>query len=110
MSGGGGAGRPDSSSEESLDCSRLTFDTSISSPQEDALTQLAIDEVLVVAYETLDGVSVISVRRSDGTLAGTLAGGRIAELLRCLQQGFTYQARVIEIEDALVRVTVEPAS
>jgi hypothetical protein len=52
--------------------------------------------------------AVINLVTGDGAIAGSLIT-HIADLLRCIQEGFSYEAEVATINGGDVRVDVRPA-
>lgn len=99
--GGGGPGQPD--------CSSLRFRTTLASPDLDSIAHLHVGEVLVVTLEDRDGVSIIAVRTSGTAFVGTIASDQARRLRECLQRGLPFQAVVLSIEGAAVRVEVSRA-
>lgn len=109
MSGGGGSGGPGGGfgpSDDRTPCDQLTFKTSIASPQP-AADNLDVGDVLRVVLNPGPPV-VINLVDGDGNAVGSLIT-HIADLLRCIQDGFSYEADVQEINGGDFQVEVRPA-
>jgi hypothetical protein len=99
--GGGGAGPDDD------DCGKLRFQTQLASPIPTAVSALAPGDVLTIELQDRGGVRVIAAVNASGQVAGSIVE-RIQQLLRCLQQGVTYEAVVSAIAGGAVGVLVQP--
>jgi hypothetical protein len=109
VSGGGGGGGPGGGfgpSDDRTPCDQLRFRTSVASPQP-AADDLKVGDVLQVELNPGPPV-VIHLVDSDGNVVGSLIT-RIADLLRCIQDGFSYEADVKEINGGDFQVDVRPA-
>jgi hypothetical protein len=104
--GGGGFGPPD----PGTNCQRLSFRTAVASPQPQAVAAITVGEELDVVLRPGGGgvPPAVEVRRRNGTVVGGLID-RVTELLRCLQQGFSFIAEVLSVSGGAVRVEVRPA-
>lgn len=108
MSGGGGSGGPGGGfgpSDDRTPCDQLIFQTSIASPQP-AADNLEVGDVLQVVLTSTPRV-VINLVDRNGDLVGSLIT-RIPDLLRCIQDGFSYEAHVKEIDGGDFQVEVRP--
>jgi hypothetical protein len=105
-SGGGGLGGGFEPSGPPTPCEELKFTTSIASPQPVA-SELEVDEVLTVVLVTGPPAS-INLERSSGETVGSLIT-RVAELLRCIQDGVQFVAVLESIDGGDMRVRVRPA-
>ena len=109
MSGGGGSGGPGGGFDPSAvqtPCGDLRFKTTITSPQP-AASSLQVEDVLVVALET-EPRPVIRLFDQAGNLIGSVAA-HLPDLLRCTQEGFPYEAEVLEIDGGQIKIEVRPA-
>lgn len=103
-SGGGGGGFvPDT-----IECDRLVINTQLSSPKPDVVAHLEKGVELPVSLEAYPGTTVV-VAKFNGVVAGGLASPETARLRRCIEQGTSYSATVIDITGGQVRVRVHPA-
>ncbi len=108
MSGGGGGGGPGGGfgpRDERIPCDQLWFETSIASPQPTA-NDLSVGDVLQVVLSS-GPPPVIQLIDGAGDVVGSLIT-RIADLLRCIQDGFNYEAEVKEINGGDIQVDVRP--
>lgn len=86
-------------------CSTLTFEAAVNSPQASALAQLTIGDVLaVVSTQSGQGAAV----SHQGTVVGALTGTRVAQLINCMNSGFTYTATVKTLNGGQCIVRIEP--
>lgn len=108
MSGGGGSGGPGGGfdpSPQNTPCDQLTFRTSVASPQP-AAEEVSVGDVLAVVLES-GPPAVLHLVNEDGSRVGSLIT-HIADLLRCIQDGFSYEAEVLEVNGGDIRVEVRP--
>jgi hypothetical protein len=108
VSGGGGGGGPGGGfgGGDDTPCDQLRFRTSIASPQP-AASELKVGDVLRVELSS-GPPAVIHLVDSNGNVVGSLIS-RVADLLRCIQDGFDYEAEVMEINGGGIAVDVRPA-
>lgn len=83
------------------------FDTMLGSPDAVEVATLAVGEDLVLALQE-NPPAVMANRASGGTVGGITQSA--AEIRACMQRGFAYQARVLDISGGAVKVRVHPAS
>ena len=101
--GGGGFVGPDT-----IECDRLVINTQLSSPKPEVVVHLQKGVELAVSLEAYPGTTVV-VARFNGAIAGGLASPETARLRRCIEQGTSYSATVIDITGGQVRIRVHPA-
>lgn len=109
MSGGGGSGGPGGGfgpRDDRTPCEELRFETSVASPQP-AAANLSVGDILEVVLRS-GPPPAIDLVDGKGDVVGSLII-RIADLLRCLQDGFTYEAEVKQVNGGDIRVEVRPA-
>lgn len=109
MSGGGGGGGPGGGFEPNAvqtPCGELRFRTSVSSPQPAAST-LAVGDILGVVLET-EPRPVVRLVDSASKVVGSVVG-HLPDLLRCIQEGLSYEAEVLEINGGQIKVQIRPA-
>lgn len=94
--------------DASPDCSTLTFDTELASPQPGVVAQLGVGAVLDIALDT-SGRHPAIVAQREAVSAGAIIGAHLEALHSCLQRGFNFKADVIAIDGGDVRVTIRPA-
>lgn len=108
MSGGGGSGGPGggfSPPDDGTPCDQLRFRTSVASPQPVA-NNISIGDVLEVVLHS-GPPAAIHLVNGDGSVVGSLIT-RIADLLRCIQDDFSYEAEVTEVDGGDIQVEVRP--
>ena len=106
--GGGGPGPGGPSSGPGVDCSTLTFRTTLNSPDPDVVAQLNRGDILGVRAES-DAGPIVAVT-SEEEVVGSITSSQMAELLRCVDEGYTYVAIVRSISGGRVDVEVRPES
>lgn len=87
-------------------CSKLTFQATLNSPQAPVLAQLQIGSVLEVGLDS-SGNSVEV--RFNSQLAGSVTGTRVAQLINCINSGFTYRGIVVTLTGGQCVLRIEPA-
>jgi len=85
-------------------CSQLSFRAPLTSPKPQILQALKVGEVLTIHLDPTPPHAVIVSFR--GTPAGTLTGPDISQLVRCIQNGFQYAAKVLEVAGSVCVVEV----
>ncbi len=105
MGSGRGLG-PSGAGGRSFDCATFSFETHIHSPQPQNIGSISVGEILEVVLALMNGIQVVQIRKSDGTIVGGLVekGPRIRE---CLEAGYIYTATVRDIQGAAVRIFVQ---
>lgn len=109
MSGGGGGGGPGGGfqpRQERTPCDQLRFATSIASPQQ-AAGYLSVGDMLQVQLSSGAAQSIDLVGQS-GNVVGSIIT-HIPDLLRCIQDGYSYEADVLSVNGGMIRVEVRPA-
>lgn len=109
MSGGGGGGGPGGGfgpTDDRTPCDQLKFRTSVASPQP-AAGNLNVGDVLRVVLKPGPPVVIHLIDEDDNAVGALIT--RIADLLRCIQDGFSYEAEVKQINGGDFDVEVRPA-
>lgn len=100
--GGGAGGFPEASS---IDCAQLQIRTRLSSPQPDQVEQLGVGDLLDIQLDEPPRLRVI-VTTADGDVAGTITGGQLGQLIRCLQDGHTFEGEVLTVDGGDVELDI----
>ena len=110
MSGGGPSRSPQAVGGETTvaDCGTVRFETDLASPQAAVVATLRVGEVLRVQLDSTGERVVVAAVTTAGAAAGSIAT-RAAQLVRCIQSGYSYTAEVLEVAGGVVRVSVVPA-
>lgn len=90
------------------DCDQLRFDSILNSVAPEMLTRLEEGVILGIRRE-LERGHILAFCYLENERAGTLTGPSLPDLISCLKRGRRFEARVIQLDGALVRVTVKPA-
>lgn len=89
------------------DCSQIRFDTFISSPLPSAIKQLQPGITLQIDVFRQNNIETVAVY-----LNGTAVGGIVdhsSRLLRCIKNGFSYEAFVLSKNGAQIAIRIEPS-
>lgn len=89
------------------DCSQLRFDTFISSPLPSAINKLMPGVALPIDVFRQNSIETVAVY-----LNGTAVGGIVdhsSRLLKCITNGFSYEAIVLSKNGAQIAIRIEPA-
>ncbi|MEW6070909.1 MAG: hypothetical protein AB1485_09850 [Candidatus Thermoplasmatota archaeon] len=106
MSGHGGSDAGGYSSTHSP-CDELNFEASLASPQSEVVSRLRKGDILSVELRSSNGKNFIAAL-SNNEIAGSIIE-RVADLVRCIQEGNTYEAEVLSIRGGAVNILVRPA-
>lgn len=96
--GGGGAGG-------GSDPCAIRETTVLNSPNRSVVSTLRVGDVLEVVVPTGNVVRLVA-RTSGGAIAGSITSGAMNQIIRCIQVGRTYEARVQSVSGGQVRVEV----
>jgi hypothetical protein len=109
MSGGGGngGGGGGGGNGNGLDCASLIFPTVLNSPDPAVLPTLTAGDVLNLRRPDPTKSRVEAVT-SSGDVAGTITGGRFADLLVCLEREVGFVAQVVSVSNGRCQVEVRP--
>jgi hypothetical protein len=105
MSGSGGSSRYDWPTTPSQTCI-LNFQTLLNSADPEVLKQLKQGDILSVEIVVDDGRKLIGAVHPEYGLAGVITALQGAQLLNCLNQAFTYDAIVKDLNSPACRVEV----
>lgn len=107
MSGSGTSGYSGGfSGGPSGDCESLVEDTQLSSPKEEVVRRLVINDVLSISLLNVDGRSIV-IAMKDGDIAGGLTSPRVQRIRECILGGTEFEAIVRSIDDGQVKVRVK---
>lgn len=85
-------------------CSRLSFQATLNSPQAGVLAQLQIGSILDLGL----GPSGTSIEvRFNGQLAGSVTGTKVAQLINCINSGFSFRAVVVTLSGGQCLLRIE---
>lgn len=102
MSGGGSySGTPVDSKKP---CDKLRFETTLASPNPGAIKELKVGDTLSVSIETSNGKKILAVLKGK-TIVGTITE-KVAELIRCIQEGNTFEAKILSISGGAIKVEI----
>lgn len=104
--GGGGSGGGFTPRDRQTPCDQLRFRTTIASPQR-AASMLSVGDILEVRLNS-GPPQTIDLIDAGGNLVGAIVT-RTTDLVRCLQDGFRFEAEVQSINGGEIRIEVRPA-
>lgn len=108
MSGSSGSGNGGGFADNETACDRLAFNTQLSSPKEDVIDDIDVDDILAVEIRQAGNTPVVVVTHK-GQVAGGLASAQVDRLRDCIKAGTQYIAVVISRRDGQVGVRIKPA-
>ena len=104
MSGNGpGITKPNGDYDSLPNCENLSFSVVLSSPQDEAMYGLEIGINLIVSIE--DGV-VVAKKENTDQIVGSINWANINHLIKCIEDGFQYCAKIININDGYIKTHV----
>lgn len=106
MSGSSGGGFSVGGGGSGTDCSGLVFTTHVASPQATVISKLEVDEVLPVVLQDRRGGRVVAILTAAGDFVGGVAAPQLERLRQCMDSGTDYDATVLSISGAAVRVRI----
>lgn len=98
--GGGGVG-------DEVDCVSIFFTTYLNSPDPVVLSTLEAKDVLDLRRPDSERPRIEAVT-ANGKIAGSVTGGKHAELIACMGQGLKYIALVLSVSGGRCEVEVRP--
>lgn len=104
--GGGGSGFGGGGVSD-FDCSNVSIKTNIISPDPAVLATIGIRTELEVALRTATGPLVALT--DSGTILGAIFTRDPALLIKCINDGYSYKARVLNITSGDVEVLITNA-
>ncbi len=110
MSGGGGSGDgPPVGPRPDVDCSQLAFETTLASPDIAVVQTLSVGDVLRLDLrQGAGGRNMIAALTDGGQVAGAISE-RTADLLRCMQDGTSFEAEITRINGGWIDLAVRAA-
>ena len=102
MSGNNGNGSGPHDPHE-LDCSTLSFNTTVNSPNPEVIAMISVQQQLELRL--LGEIVVVGIPRTQDVL-GSVNHTNTLRLIECMREGHDYVAVVREIQDGLVRIQV----
>lgn len=103
---GNSSGSGNSSSGGQASCEDLVVRTQLTSPQEEVVGRINVDDVLDVSIQEVSGRLVV-VATLEGDIAGGLTAPNLQSLRDCIDQGTEYEAIVTSVDGGQVRVRVQ---
>lgn len=85
-------------------CDTLGFETLLSSPKQGVIATIAVGDILEITTHIQHGIETV-VALANGNIAGGIVENS-EKIKSCIEQGFSYQADVREINGARVKVFV----
>lgn len=93
------------SSDRISGCDDVNIEALLASPQQSALSGVAVDSIVKVQLDESSGRSIVKVW-IDGELLGSLTVAGLDKLIECLRQGYPFHGIVREVQGALCRVWI----
>jgi hypothetical protein len=87
-------------------CHTLSFRSAVNSPQPPLLAKLKVGSVLKVRLQTSPQTAVVLEHKAK--TVGALTGPKVARLINCLQNGYTFEAEVLSVAGGECEVEVRP--
>lgn len=100
--GGGGGGGGGGS--KLLPCIDIKFIAVLNSPQPTIVSNLKPGDILTITINSGSSISVVAMK--DGNIAGAVTGQNISDLISCIQNGYNYVAKVIEVKNGKCDIEV----
>ena len=102
MSGSNGNGGEPHDPHE-LDCSALSFNTTLNSPKPEVVAVIEVQQQLEIRLQ--GNIVVVGIPGTQDVL-GSINHTNTLRLVECMREGYEYVATIREIQDGLVRVLV----
>lgn len=85
-------------------CQTFSGETVVNSPDPAVLSTISVGDILEIEVRVVNGVSVVAIVASAGVLGGLSNYSNRLEY--CIEEGFSYQATVLDIRGAIVTVRI----
>lgn len=96
--------------EPSNKCSEFVEKTPLSSPKAAVLKKLKVEDVLDVVLQANPDKTSTVVAAKDMQVAGSIVSARSPQLIRCLKEGYEFEAKILELAGGLCTVEVRAKS
>lgn len=107
LPGGPGSGSGGSGGAKRRDECNLSFDTDVFGPVPSVAKKVSVDDELHIQLVQQGGHSSVGVLLPSGEQLGSIAGSNyLPALVRCLQNGVNYTAKVIAINGAQIIIRI----
>lgn len=103
-SGGGGSDFGSGGNLPTFDCLKVSIKTNIVSPDPIVLATIAVKEALDVSLRTAAGPLVALT--NSGAILGSIFTKDPAQLINCINEGYTYKAVVLKITGGDVEILI----
>ena len=103
MSGSGGSNGGGGDDGFDLNCDRVSFNTTITSPNPDLVSGLQAQQELDIVLD--NDLVVVKIPGKSGVL-GSIGYSKILKLIECMNNGYQYVGTVREVQDGHVKIFV----
>lgn len=104
MSGHGGGGTGGGEPGPVPSCESLTAKVPLNSPDPKVIGALKPQDILQVRLQKAGGPVLVVTK--TGKVAGSITSTLLARLIRCIEQGFEYEAVVLSVKGAMCEVQI----
>lgn len=107
MSGSGSGGSFGSGGmvDRLYDCTKISYETHIHSPNPDEILKLDVGSILGITLNTIEGTEVIVLQYQGVVIGGLIDQGN--KIKHCLNQGYQFSAQVREIKGVAVKIFIQ---
>ena len=102
MSGSGGGDVHHGGTYE-LDCDAVSIITTLSSPDQEALTTVVVGQRLALG---LKGNILVVLAPETEMALGSVNHPKVRKLIGCMRKGYEYWATIRKVQDGLIRVHI----
>jgi hypothetical protein len=92
--------------DEGISCYRIVERVQLSSPVPDLVGALEEGDVLQVSLQTQNGIKLLRILDEEQETLGSIVPMRMRRIIQCIEEGVTYIASVLEIDEGSIMLEV----
>src|SRR5438105_653568 len=92
------------------DCASIIEQVPLNSPKQEVVSKLKIGSILKLEVHVEGGRDILAAVNSNGQKAGTITTASYITIIKCIQDGFGFDAIVISIDRGDCMLEIRPES
>jgi hypothetical protein len=100
---GSGSGIPPSGETSGFDCANVSITTYLNSPNPSVLKKITVGITLTIDLDPKTG-ALVAIHKK--TIAGSITHSNVVDLIECMNEGYSYQAKVISLDGGSCQIRI----